>query len=70
MRDAPGAGRARPLSLVLVIVALLFFALAAFYATQRTSLLASTTDIHWKHAVLSAGLGVLSLIGANVARKR
>lgn len=70
MQTNTRTGSGRQLAIALVVIAILFFAAAIFFATQETSLLASGTGIHYKHALLAAGLGVLSLIGANVARRR
>jgi hypothetical protein len=67
MQNASGN---RSAAIGLVVVAVLFFALAAFYWTQETSLLASSTAIHHKHALVAAGLGVLALIGANIVRPK
>ena len=57
-------------AVALVVLALLFFAAAIFYITQQTGLLASEVGTHPKHALLCAGLGVLSLIGANMVRPK
>ena len=57
-------------AILLALLGVLFFALAIFYATTRTSLLASETSIHYKHAILCAALGVLSFVAANFARRR
>ncbi len=58
------------LAAVLVAGALAFVGLAVFYATTRTSLLASSEAVHYKHAIVSGGVAVLLLIGANMARRR
>jgi cell division protein FtsW (lipid II flippase) len=58
------------LTALLVVAALAFIGLAVFYATTKTSLLASTEAVHYKHAIVSAGVAVLCLIGANMARRR
>jgi hypothetical protein len=57
-------------AILLALLGVLFFGLAIFYATTRTGLLASDTTIHYKHAILSAVLGVLCFIAANFARRR
>ncbi|HSP64892.1 MAG TPA: hypothetical protein VLO10_01760 [Candidatus Deferrimicrobium sp.] len=57
-------------AILLALLGILFFGLAIFYATTRTGFLASDTTIHYKHAILCAVLGVLSLVGANFARRR
>lgn len=59
-----------PLAAALAVAALAFIGLAVFYATTKTSLLASTEAVHYKHAIVSAGVAVLCLIGANMARRR
>ena len=57
-------------ALVLVVIGVLFLAVAIFYATTATSLLASDFGHHYKHAVLAGVLGVLCFVGANLARNR
>jgi hypothetical protein len=57
-------------AVALVVLAVLLFAAAAFYATQQTGFLASEVSVHTKHALLCAGLGVLALIGANIVRPK
>jgi hypothetical protein len=57
-------------AILLALLGVLFFGFAIFYATTRTGFLASDTTIHYKHAVLSAVLGVLSFVAANFARRR
>ena len=59
-----------PLAVLFVVLAVLFAAAAVFYFTVRTSLLASSTAIHYKHAIVFTGLAVLSLIAANIARPK
>ena len=58
-----------PMAIGLVVLAMVFAIAAIFYATTKTSLLASTEAHHYKHAVLAAVLAVLCLIGANFARR-
>jgi hypothetical protein len=58
-----------PVAIGLIVLGVIFVVAAIFYATTKTSLLASTDAKHYKHAVLFAVLAVLSLIGANFARK-
>ena len=53
-----------------IVLALAFAGLAVFYATQQTSFLASAYGKHTKHAILFAGLAVLSLVAASFARPR
>lgn len=67
MQNATGN---RTLAVLLVVVAVLLVAVAVFYWTQQTSLLASDYGIHHKHALLAAGLAVLALIGANIVRPK
>ncbi len=55
---------------LLALLGVLFIAFAIFYATTDTGLLASDVTRHYKHAALSAVLGVLCFIGANFARRR
>jgi hypothetical protein len=57
-------------AVLLALLGLVFFAVAIFYATTKTGLLASEVSIHYKHAILSAVLGVLCFVGANFARRR
>jgi len=59
-----------PLAVLLVALAIVFAALAVFYFTVRTSLLASETAVHYKHAFVFTALAVLSLIAANFARPK
>jgi uncharacterized membrane protein (DUF441 family) len=59
----------RALAIGLVVLAAAFAALAVFYFTTDTSLLASGVGRHTKHALLATGLAVLSLIAANIARR-
>ncbi|MFN2582030.1 MAG: hypothetical protein ABR498_04735 [Candidatus Dormibacteria bacterium] len=56
-------------AIALVVLAVVFAALAVFYFTTKTSLLASDTGIHYKHASLFAALAVLALVAANFARR-
>jgi hypothetical protein len=56
-------------AILLALLGVLFVGFAIFYATTRTSLLASDTTIHYKHAVLCAALGILSFVAANFARR-
>jgi hypothetical protein len=58
-----------PVAIGLVVLGVIFVVMAIFYAVATTSLLASTSAHHYKHAVLFAVLAALSLIGANFARK-
>jgi hypothetical protein len=61
----------RPLALALVVLAVVFAAVAIFYFTQKTSFLAGGLPaMHWKHGILFAALAVLSLIAANFARPK
>lgn len=58
------------LAILLVVLALGLAAAAVFYATTETSLLASSTARHYKHAALAGGLAVVCLVGASFARRR
>jgi hypothetical protein len=62
--------RTPPLTILLAILGLLFIAVAIFYATTDTGLLASSVTRHYKHAVVAAVLGVLCFVGANFTRRR
>lgn len=57
-------------TVLLLLLAVLFLAVAIFYATTDTGLLASSVARHYKHAVVAAVLAVLCLIGANFTRTR
>lgn len=57
-------------TVLLLLLAILFVAVAIFYATTDTGLLASSVARHYKHAVVAAVLAVLCLIGANFSRPR
>lgn len=58
-------------ALGLVVLAVIFVILAILYAVGAIELFTSTgTGPHYKHAVLLLVLAVLSLIGANFARRR
>ena len=62
--------RANPaLAIAFLVLAVVFAGFAVFYFTTKTSLFASDTAIHYKHAILFTGLAVLSLIAANFARR-
>ena len=57
-------------TVVLALLGVLFIALAIFYATTNTGLLASEVGRHYKHAIVAAVLGVLCFIAANFSRRR
>lgn len=59
-----------PTTAILIVVALVCFVLAGLYATGHLELLTSSAGNHYKHGVLFAGLGVLSLVAANFVRAR
>ena len=61
---------AAPTAALLVVVALVCFVVAGLYATGHLELLTSSGGSHFKHGVLFAGLGVLSLVAANFMRAR
>ena len=58
-----------PLAIGLVVLALVFAGFAIFYFTTKTSLFASDTSIHYKHAIVFTVLALLSLVAANFARR-
>jgi hypothetical protein len=61
----------RQLALALVVLAVIFAAVAIFYFTTKTSFLAGGHPAkHFKHAILFTALAVLSLIAANFARPK
>ena len=53
----------------LVVVAVVFAALAIFYWTVKTSFLASSNGHHPKHAIVFTVLALLALVAANFARR-
>jgi hypothetical protein len=55
---------------LLALLGVLFAAVAIFYATTDTGLLASDVARHYKHAIVAAALAVLCFVGANFARRR
>jgi hypothetical protein len=59
-----------PLAVVCLVLAVLFAAASVFYFTVRTSLLAGSTALHYKHGILFAALAVVALIAANIARPK
>jgi hypothetical protein len=60
-----------PLAVILLaLLGVLFIAVAIFYATTKTGLLASDVSIHYKHAILAAVLGILCFVTANFARRQ
>jgi len=58
------------LAIGLVALAVVFVGFAIFYTTTDTGLLADKVARHYKHAILFAGLAVLSLVAANFAWRR
>jgi hypothetical protein len=61
----------RPLSLALLVLAVIFALVAIFYFTQKTSFLASGPPaMHWKHAILFTVLTFLAVVAANFARPK
>ncbi len=58
------------LAALFVVLAVVFAAAAVFYFLVKTSLLANSTAIHYKHAIVFLALAVLSLIAANFARPK
>jgi hypothetical protein len=59
-----------PLAVLFVVLAVAFAALAIFYFTVKTSLLANSTALHYKHGIIFTALAALSLIAANFARPK
>ena len=57
-------------TILLAMLGVLFVAVAIFYATTDTGLLASSVARHYKHAVVAAILAVLCFVGANFTRRR
>ncbi len=57
-------------AILLALLGVLFIAVAIFYATTKTGLLASDVSIHYKHAILAAVLGILCFVAANFARRQ
>ena len=57
-------------SAILVVLALVCAAGAVFYWTQRTSLFASTTALHHRHAEVLGVLALIFLAGAVLMRPR
>ena len=62
-----GNGALAGLFLVLAVV---FAAAAVFFFVVRTSFLANSTAIHYKHGIVFLALTVLALIAANFARPK
>lgn len=57
------------LTAAMLLVAVACLALAIYYWTTPTSLFATDTAIHHKHAILFTVLAVLALIAANFTRR-
>ena len=57
-------------AILCVVLALVLFVAAVLYATGNLQFATSRNGIHYKHAVLSAALGVCALIGASFLRPR
>lgn len=57
-------------AILLALLGVLFIAVAIFYATTDTGLLASAVGRHYKHATVAAVLGILCFVAANFARRR
>jgi NADH:ubiquinone oxidoreductase subunit 6 (subunit J) len=60
----------RALAALFLVLAVVFVAIAIFYFLVRTSLLANSTAIHYKHAIIFLVLAVLALIAANFVRPK
>ena len=60
------------LSMVLVVLAVVFFVVAGLYAVGILQFMVTDSHAthHYTHAVLFVVLGVASLIGANFARRK
>jgi hypothetical protein len=67
-----GIPQSAPLSIGLIVLALVFAALAVLYALGDIQLLVSDTSSHhhYTHAVLFGVLALGSLVAANLARPR
>lgn len=57
------------LTAAMIVIAIACVALAIFYWTTPTSLFASDSGLHHKHAILFAVLAILALIAANFTRR-
>ncbi len=64
------ATRTPILAILLALLGVLFVAVAIFYLTTDTGLLASAVGRHSKHAIVAAALAMLCFVGANFARRR
>jgi hypothetical protein len=62
--------RTPPAAILLALLGVLFVAVAIFYATTDTHVLASEFGRHYKHAIVAAAVAVLCFVGANFARRR
>jgi hypothetical protein len=63
--------RNRSLAVLLVLVALVFAALAVFYFTQDTTFLASPPPrIQLKHGLVSLAVAIIALLAANILWRR
>jgi hypothetical protein len=61
----------RPLTLALLVLAVIFALAAVFYFTQKTNFLASGRPaLHWKHAIVLTVLTLLAVVAANFARPK
>ncbi len=61
----------KPLPVALVVLAVIFAIVGVLYLVGALQLFTSTgSGGHWKHAVVFWALAVVSLIGANFARRR
>ncbi len=58
------------LTVLLLLLGIFFVAVAVFYATTDTAILAKPFGRHYKHAVAAAAAAVVCFIGANFARAR
>lgn len=62
--------KSTPLAVGFVILAVVFFVVAALYATGVLQIFSSGSGVHIKHAILFAVLAIASLIAANFTRQK
>lgn len=61
----------KPLPIALILLAVVFAVIGVLYLVGVLQLFTSSgAGGHWKHAVLFGALAVVSLIGANFARRQ
>jgi dipeptide/tripeptide permease len=62
--------RGYPVVILCIVVAAVFAIAAVLYALGMLRLFASGTGVHYKHAILMAGLAIIALGAASFARPR